>query len=238
MSPETRTLQRLAAATEAHARSQVVQRPPPHTWWLERWWQLPAAQSTVYRLQLYTDRTAVYSLYSSVHSDLSTDRTPSKRSAFLKDDKGQSPRYEQLCPHPQMAFYKSKALCWFVRADGLYVQFRRSRPPRSVSTGPVVVRLAEMAIVRERERAIPRAPWAERKCGCRARCRRAAPARCNDDNWSPADVLHPAPPLARRADEEDVSIDFSLKKKKVSASPLRSGCPIAHAAACCHGDCC
>ena len=138
----------------------------------------------------------------------------------------------------QMAFYKSKALCWFVRADGLYVQFRRSRPPRSVSTGPVVVRLAEMAIERERERAIPRAPWAERKCGCRARCRRAAPARCNDDNWSPADVLHPAPPLARRADEEDVSIDFSLKKKKVSASPLRSGCPIAHAAACCHGDCC
>ena len=50
------------------------------------------------------------------------------------------------------------------------------------------------------------------------------------------DVLHPAPPLARRADEEDVSIDFSLKKKKVSASPPQ--CPIAHAAACCHGDCC
>jgi hypothetical protein len=48
---------------------------------LVRWWQLPAAQSTVYRLQLYTmlytDRTAVYRLYSSVHSDLSTDRTPS-----------------------------------------------------------------------------------------------------------------------------------------------------------------
>ena len=62
------------------------------------------------------------------------------------------------------------------------------------------------------------------------------PPRCNDDDWSPTDVLHPAPPLARRADEEDVSIDFSLKKKKVSASPPQ--CPIAHAAACCHGDCC
>jgi hypothetical protein len=80
MSPETRTLQRLANATEAHARSQEVHRPPPTRGALVRWWQLPAAQSTVYRLQLYTDRTAVYSLYSSAHSDLSTDRTPSMRS--------------------------------------------------------------------------------------------------------------------------------------------------------------
>jgi hypothetical protein len=77
----------------------------------------------------------------------------------------------------------------------------------------------------------------ERKCKAALPPRRAR-SRCNDDNWSPADVLHPAPPLVRRADEEDVSIDFSLKKKKVSASPPQSGCPTAHAAACCHGDCC
>ena len=86
MSPETRTLQRLANATEAHARSQEVQRPPPTRGALVRWWQLPAAQSTVYRLQLYTDRTAVHSLYSSAHSDLSTDRTPSKRSCSAASD--------------------------------------------------------------------------------------------------------------------------------------------------------
>ena len=65
MSPETRTLQRLAVATEARARSLEVQWPHQH---VVRWcagaqvrrcagaqvrcWQLPAARST--RLQLYT----------------------------------------------------------------------------------------------------------------------------------------------------------------------------------------
>jgi hypothetical protein len=56
-----------------------------------------------------------YTDYRSEHSDLSTctDRTPSKRSAFLKDDKGQSPRYEQFF-HAQMAFTVNAVLVYAI----------------------------------------------------------------------------------------------------------------------------
>ena len=68
MSPETRTLQRLANATEAHARSQEVQRPPPTRGALVRWCaggssQLHKVQYTDYSciqtVQLYTACTAL-----------------------------------------------------------------------------------------------------------------------------------------------------------------------------------
>ena len=78
MSPETRTLQRLAVATEARARSLEVQWPHQH---VVRWCAgaqvrrcagalLAAPSCTKYKITaVYTDRTG----YSSVYSDLSTD---------------------------------------------------------------------------------------------------------------------------------------------------------------------
>ena len=85
MSPETRTLQRLAVATEARARSLEVQWPHQH---VVRWCAgaqvrrcagalLAAPSCTKYKITaVYTDRTG----YSSVYSDLSTDRrTPGVR---------------------------------------------------------------------------------------------------------------------------------------------------------------
>jgi hypothetical protein len=81
MSPETRTLQRLAVATEARARSLEVQWPHQH---VVRWCAgaqvrrcagalLAAPSCTKYKITaVYTDRTG----YSSVYSDLSTDRGP------------------------------------------------------------------------------------------------------------------------------------------------------------------